>query len=769
MGTIKTRFSLVIILLVVLVFGNIAYLLSSPQINYWWVAGGTVLFLALLLALYYFVEQSLLLPLEKIKAFSENITEKAVKEILTDDYPKEIREVMGQLQQISQNLDDATQFVVGVGRGDFQRGIGSLQEKQGLGRALIEMRDRLRVIATEESQRNWSINGIAKFSNLLRDTQHLDPQEASFGFIKNLVEYLKANQGAVYLIEDAQPKDKHIYMAAAYAYSRRKHLKKRIEIGEGLIGRCVVEEDVIYMDDLPSDYLIITSGLGQAMPKSLIIAPIIVNEQIFGAVEIASFQHLQEYEIDFVRTICQNFAATLSGMRSNLRTKQLLEASQRITKELQEKEEALQKRTEELVAAQQQLQEKILEVEQESVRTRSIVEAINKTNASLELDLEGRITDVNDIYLSLMEYSREELLGRRERELISKEEAESGRYQVMWESITAGAFNSGEFKRLSKSGKELWISGTYSPILDLHGKPYKIVQFAQFTTEQKEKELEYSSKVAAINESIALVEADLEGSLIRGNALFMHLFDIKKRTQLRATQLSQLLQVGEEEEAEIFVALRQGKLLSKHLPMRSLDGRAMTCMVSFSPTKNLSGQVYKVIITLLDITELHQLREFFKKQLVEEKRKNALLNMQVEYTDDFIHQLAGVLAHLDKSNQGADFNALLEDKPIPYLELDNRGVIVRSNQHIADLLGEEPEQSLGDSIFDKAIFAASEEKWHFEEQLRRPEVSQTKLQIRLSDSNTATFNVLLAPYFKAAGTKRFDMFVFLLNLEPATA
>ncbi len=143
--------------------------------------------------------------------------------------------------------------------------------------------------------------------------------------------------------------------------------------------------------------------------------------------------------------------------------------------------------------------------------------------------------------------------------------------------------------------------------------------------------------------------------------------------------------------------------------------------------------------------------------------------MQVEYTDAFIHQLAGVLGHLDKSNQGADFNALLEDKPIPYLELDNQGVIIRSNQHIADLLGEEPEQSLGDSIFDKAIFSVSEEKWHFEEQLRRPEVSQMKLQIKLSESSTATFNVLLAPYFKAAGTKRFDMFVFLLNLEPATA
>lgn len=769
MGTIKTRFSLVIVLLVALVFGNIAYLLSSPQINYWLVAGATVLFLALLLALYYFVEQSLLLPLEKIKAFSENITEKAVKEILTDEYPKEIRELMGQLQRIAQNLDDATQFVIGVGRGDFQKEIGSLQEKQGLGRALIEMRDRLRLIAIEEGQRNWNINGIAKFSNLLRDTQHLEPQEASFGFIKNLVEYLKANQGAVYLIEDAQPKDKYISMVATYAYSRRKHLKKRIEIGEGLIGRCILEEDVIYMDDLPADYLIITSGLGQATPKSLIIAPIIVNEQIFGAVEMASFQRLQEHEIEFVRTICQNFAATLSGTRSNLRTKQLLGQSQRITKELQEKEEALQKRTEELIAAQQQLQEKILEVEQESVRTRSIVEAINKTNASLELDLEGRITEVNDIYLSLMEYSKAELLGKRERELISKEEAESGRYQVMWESIRAGAFNSGEFKRISKSGKELWISGTYSPIFDLDGKAYKIVQFVQFNTEQKEKELEYSSKVAAINESIALVEADLEGNLIRGNALFMQLFDLKKRTQLRATTLSQLLQVGEGELSEILRSIQQGRLLSKHLPMRSLEGREMTCMVSFSPTKNLSGQVYKVIITLLDITELHQLREYFQRQLIEEKRKNVLLNMQVEYTDAFVHALAEVLAGADKSNQGADFNALIADKPIPYLELDNRGVIVRSNQQIADLLGEAPEQSLGDSIFDKVIFEVKEQKWHFEEQLRRPEAAQMKLQLKLSESNAATFNVLLAPYFKSAGSKRFDMFVFLLNLEPLTA
>ncbi len=198
------------------------------------------------------------------------------------------------------------------------------------------------------------------------------------------------------------------------------------------------------------------------------------------------------------------------------------------------------------------------------------------------------------MYLSLMEYTARELIGSPEKNFVSPDELNSQRYDMMWESVRTGAYNSGEFKRMSKSGRELWLTGTYSPIFNLEGQPYKIVQFAQFTTEQKERELELVSKIDALNQAVAVLEINLEGKIITGNSVFLKSFGFK-RIELRNKCFLSLLdpEVAQSEEfVALWSSLCQGTISQRNLRMRSDDGGYKHYLVWFSPSK-----ICKVVFT----------------------------------------------------------------------------------------------------------------------------------------------------------------------------
>ena len=127
--------------------------------------------------------------------------------------------------------------------------------------------------------------------------------------MQNLVNYLDANQGGLFLLNDDKNDEPHLELVSSFAFNRKKAKKKTILIGEGLVGNCVVEKHSVYLKEIPEDYIEITSGLGDSPPRSLLIVPLKLEDNVFGVVEIASFHEFLPHHIEFVEKIGESIAS----------------------------------------------------------------------------------------------------------------------------------------------------------------------------------------------------------------------------------------------------------------------------------------------------------------------------------------------------------------------------------------------------------------------------------------------------------------------------
>ncbi len=231
----------------------------------------------------------------------------------------ELGQIGSALNRLIQGLKDLSTFSEEMGKGNFKSDFKPLSDHDTLGNSLIQLRENLKTAAIEEEKRkrederrNWSNQGIARFSEILRE--HTDDMDKLTGkLISELVKYLGARVGGLFLIRSGDKKEKEIDLVASYAYDRIKHLKKTIQVGEGLVGRCVQEGSTILLTDIPEDYIKIKSGLGEDDPRSLLIVPLRLHEEIIGVIEIASLEIFQEFQIEFIERIGTSIASSLSA------------------------------------------------------------------------------------------------------------------------------------------------------------------------------------------------------------------------------------------------------------------------------------------------------------------------------------------------------------------------------------------------------------------------------------------------------------------------
>jgi len=380
------------------------------------------------------IEWKLRKPLNEMIKTINSLSQGDVNSVINEKRLKgenELAQIMRLFAKLLASLKNIALFADHVGKGKLDIEYTMLGENDSLGKAMLDMRINLLKAEAEKEERqqederrNWVTQGVAKFADLLR-ANHDNIEDLCQSIVNNLVNYIDANQAGLFLLNDEDAQNHVLELKACYAYDRRKFLQKTIEIGEGLVGSCFLERQSIYMNEIPKNYINITSGLGCETPRALLITPLRVNEDVFGIVEIASFSEFEPHVREFVEKVAESIASTISSVNVNIRTKKLLEQSNLQAEEMANQEEELRQNMEEMQATQEEMRRREEELQeiladlQESQKSfnetvywyESLLDAFYNTPISVT-DMDKKVTFLNKAALDILGKTREEVTGK---------------------------------------------------------------------------------------------------------------------------------------------------------------------------------------------------------------------------------------------------------------------------------------------------------------------------------------------------------------------
>jgi len=235
--------------------------------------------------------------------------------------------------------------------------------------------------------------------------------------------------------------------------------------------------------------------------------------------------------------------------------------------------------------------------------TRNVLDSLKRSNAFIEFDLDGRILGANAIFLSLMGYTAEEVLGKHHSIFIAEDERSSHEYADFWRNLRSGTPMVAEFRRFAKGGQEVWINGSYNPVFR-NGKPYKVVKVATDITEMKLKWARMESQLRAIDRSQAVIEFDLDGHVISANDNFLQVLGYTLN-EVKGQHHRMFVDPAESSGAEyrqFWDRLRAGEFQVAEYRRIGKGGRTVWIQASYNPLFDAGGRVVGVIKFATDIT-----------------------------------------------------------------------------------------------------------------------------------------------------------------------
>ncbi len=272
-----------------------------------------------------------------------------------------------------------------------------------------------------------------------------------------------------------------------------------------------------------------------------------------------------------------------------------------------------------------------------------VLEAINRSQAVIEFDLEGRILKANENFQKVAGYGLEEIQGKHHRMFCTEEYGSSLEYKQFWERLKRGEFFSGEFQRFGKNGKEIWMIASYNPVLDKDGKPFKVIKFATDITEAK---MELKARIDIMNLTSIVSEGDLRGDILSVNDKFCQVSKYSREELIgKPHNVTRHADMPKEVFKEMWGTIGRGKVFRGMVKNRAKDGTPYYVDACIAPIMGPNGKPRKYIGVRYDITE----------------------------------------SEIERQNMKGVLNAI--DGSFIYQELDTQGIVLNSNQNFKDLFG----------------------------------------------------------------------------------
>lgn len=230
--------------------------------------------------------------------------------------------------------------------------------------------------------------------------------------------------------------------------------------------------------------------------------------------------------------------------------------------------------------------------------------ALEHVQALVEFDLEGRVLRANSLFLDLMGYSANEVLGQQHRMFCPPEVTASDAYRALWEGLRAGQVREDVFLRVTKAGRPVWLQASYNPILDVTGKPYKVVKFAVDITHDMTSAAETKGKIDAIRLSQTVIEFDMEGNVQTANPNFLRTMGYTL-AEIRGKHHSMFCEPGlvqSQAYRDFWADLGEGKFQSARYRRIGKHGAEVWIQATYNPILDVDGRPYKVVKYAIDIT-----------------------------------------------------------------------------------------------------------------------------------------------------------------------
>jgi methyl-accepting chemotaxis protein len=241
----------------------------------------------------------------------------------------------------------------------------------------------------------------------------------------------------------------------------------------------------------------------------------------------------------------------------------------------------------------------------QSLKDAGKIAAIERAQAVIEFKLDGTIVTANENFLNTIGYTLSEIEGKHHSMFIAPAERDGAAYREFWEALRRGQYQAAEYKRIGKGGKEVWILASYNPILDEQGKPFGVVKFATDVTQQKLRTADLSGQIEAIGKSQAVIEFNLDGSIITANENFLHALGYSL-AEIKGRHHSMFVDPAERDGAayrEFWAALNRGEFQAGEFKRIGQGRREVWIQASYNPIFDLNGKPFKVVKYASDVTK----------------------------------------------------------------------------------------------------------------------------------------------------------------------
>jgi methyl-accepting chemotaxis protein len=300
----------------------------------------------------------------------------------------------------------------------------------------------------------------------------------------------------------------------------------------------------------------------------------------------------------------------------------------------------------------------------------AVVGALSRSQAMIEFKLDGTIIDANKNFLTALGYSLDEIQGKHHSMFVPAEQRESAEYRAFWPALGRGEFKAGEFKRIGKGGREIWIEASYNPVLDAAGKPVKVVKFASDVTERKVQSMGDRSKVVAIGRAQAVIEFKLDGTIVTANENFLTTMGYSLG-EIQGKHHSMFVEASERDSAgyrEFWAKLNRGDYQAAEYKRIGKGGREIWILASYNPILDDHGEPIGVVKFATNVTEQRLKNADLAGQLEAIGKSQAVIEFNLDGTiitanDNFLAALGYALTDIKGRHHSMFVDAAERDTP----------------------------------------------------------------------------------------------------------